>query len=115
MSLLELESLMADDESQDGSECSDIDAAKLGLGTTHDADLDSAIADVTLSAVKECLDETEGAAVEAATKSVTSPPRKSRKTELSESELMPPPGSTFLQLREHLSKLSSLLTPLLMN
>lgn len=96
-----LESLEADEESLEGSELSDIDASKLGLGSTNDVDLDDAIADVTLSAVKECLDEREGAAVEAATKMSASPPRKSRK--LSDSELMPPPNSTFLQLREHLS------------
>lgn len=76
--------------------------SRLSISSTQsmDQDVDDVIADMTLSAVKECLTPSEAAAVDAATNSVhaASP---SRLTD--ESVLMPPPDATYLQLRHHLS------------
>ena len=70
-----------------------------------DPEVDEVIADMTMTAVKECLTPTEVAAVEA-----NSLPTASTITPgTDESILMPPPGATYLQLRHHLSRGSPLL------
>lgn len=64
-----------------------------------DPEVDDVIADMTMTAVKECLTPTEVAAVEAN----TLPTAGTTDPGADESALMPPPGATYLQLRHHLS------------
>lgn len=64
-----------------------------------DPEVDDVIADITMTAVKECLTPTEVAAVEAN----SLPTAGTTDTAADESVLMPPPGATYLQLRHHLS------------
>ncbi|XP_032780051.2 transcription factor IIIB 90 kDa subunit-like isoform X1 [Daphnia magna] len=63
-----------------------------------DPEVDDVIADMTMTAVKECLTPTEVAAVEAN----TLPTAGTTDPGADESALMPPPGATYLQLRHHL-------------
>ncbi|KZR97173.1 putative Transcription factor IIIB 90 kDa subunit, partial [Daphnia magna] len=62
-----------------------------------DPEVDDVIADMTMTAVKECLTPTEVAAVEAN----TLPTAGTTDPGADESALMPPPGATYLQLRHH--------------
>jgi hypothetical protein len=65
-----------------------------------DPEVEDVIADMTMTAVKECLTPTEAAAVDAN----SLPTARKTTSDTDESILMPPPGATYLQLRHHLSK-----------
>ncbi|XP_046651655.1 transcription factor IIIB 90 kDa subunit-like [Daphnia pulicaria] len=63
-----------------------------------DPEVEDVIADMTMTAVKECLTPTEAAAVDAN----SLPTARKTTSDTDESILMPPPGATYLQLRHHL-------------
>jgi hypothetical protein len=70
------------------------------ISPSTDPEIEDVIADMTMTAVKECLTPTEAATVDAN----SLPTARKTTSDTDESILMPPPGPTYLQLRHHLSK-----------